>query len=525
MHRLQELVRLYRLETGVRERARLLGISTRTERMYREAIGKAGLLAGDAAELPELAELRCAVESARPLPLPRETPTSVEPWLAQIRTLLAGGAGPQAIWDRLRRDDPSFTASVSSVKRAVRRVRREQGVRPEDVVIPVETATGEVAQVDFGYAGRFFDPESGTLRKAWAFVMVLGYSRHMFARLVFDQKAATWVHLHVEAFRWFGGVPRVIVPDNLKAAVVRSAFGAGDRHEIALNRTYVSLARHYGFKVDPAPVRSPQKKGKVESGVKYVRRNFLATCSAETIAAANAELPDWLTRTAGMRVHGSTGRRPLEAFAAERGALLPLPGTPYEPQIWKSATVHTDSHVEFERRLYSVPWPHVGEKVWVKASPSSVTVYSGETRIATHERRGDARHSTQSAHLPPHRSALAERSIAFWIQRADKIGADVGAYIRNVIASDDVLSKLRDVQAIVTHVEQFPVVRAQAACRRADYFANYTYAGVRRILAGALDLEPLPQSDVVHGHLVQPRFARTAAELLLHIKEKVYESS
>lgn len=524
MHRLQELVRLARLGSGVRERARLLGMSTRTERMYRRAIEQAGLLAGDPAALPELAELRAAVESQRPLPPAREVPTSVEPWLGQVRALLARGAGPQAIWDRLRRDDPDFTASVSAVKRLVRRLRRATGVQGQDVVIPVETAPGEEAQVDFGFAGWFFDPASGTVRKAWMFVMVLGHSRHMFARLVWDQSAATWVDLHVQAFRWFGGVPRVIVPDNLKAAVIRAAFGAGDRHEVALNRTYIALARHYGCKIDPAPVRSPQKKGKVEAGVKYVRRNFLATCTADTLAAANAELPEWLRCTAGGRVHGATGRRPLEAFEDERGALLPLPRAPYEVLVWKSATVHTDSHVAFERRLYSVPWTHIGTKVWIRASPSSVTIYAGETRIATHERRGDARHSTLHAHLPPQRGALAERSIAFWTQRADALGADVGDYIRHVIASDDVLSKLRDVQAIVTHLEQFPAARAQAACRRADHFANYTYAGVRRILANALDLEPLPTSGTVHGHLAQPRFARPPAELLSRRKENVLGS-
>jgi transposase len=497
-------------------------MSTRHERECRRAIEAAGLLEGDANTSPELDALRVAIEVAKPLPPARQVATSVEPWLPAIRKAMGSGARPQAIWDLLRRKDPEFTASVSAVKRAVRRLRQEQGVRAADVVIPVETGPGEVAQVDFGYAGRLYDPDTGTVRKAWVFVMVLGYSRHLFAKLVFDQKTTTWVALHGQAFWWFGGVPQTIVPDNLKAAVVRAAFGAGDRHELALNRSYRELARHYGFKIDPTPVRSPQKKGKVESAVKYVRGNFLTAGAFQTVQEANAELPDWLLSTAGMRIHGTTGRRPLEAFTVEQVALLPLPAVPYEVVEWKQATVHFDSHVEFDRRLYSVPWTHIGLAVWVKATAASVTIYLHDQRIATHDRRGTHRHSTERAHLPPHRADLAHRSILYWTERADRLGPEVGAYIRHVIASDDVISKLRDVQAIVTHIEMFPDVRAIAACRRADFFANYTYQGIRRILANALDLEPLPNSRSQHGLLTQPRFARPVAELLPLTQESTH---
>ena len=132
------------------------------------------------------------------------------------------------------------------------------------MAIPVETEPGEVAQVDFGEVGRLFDPETQRLRRAWAFVMVLGFSRQMVVRVVFDQKLTTWLRLHVEAFEELGGVVRTVVPDNLKAAVIRAAFGVSS--STALNRSYRELARHYGFKVDPTPPYAPQKKGKVESG-------------------------------------------------------------------------------------------------------------------------------------------------------------------------------------------------------------------------------------------------------------------
>jgi len=497
-------------------------MSTRTEREYREALQATGLLDGDPACLPALEVLRAAVEKAKPPAQPREIASSVTPWLPRIRKMMDKGAQPQAIWDHLDRTEADFGASLSAVKRAVARIRRENGVQAKDVVIPVETAAGQVAQVDFGYAGRLFDSQTGKIRRAWAFVMVLGFSRHMFAKLVFDQKTTTWIRLHIEAFRWFGGVPDTVVPDNLKAAVLRAAFGVADRHELVLNRSYRELARHYGFKIDPTPVRSPEKKGKVESGVKYVGRNFLAAGMFETVQAANADLPDWLLKTAGLRIHGTTGRRPLEAFEEERKHLLPLPTVAYDPVEWKLATVHRDSHVEFGGRLYSVPWPNIGARVWVRATGTSVAIYLEDQRLATHSRQGPLRHSTVPEHLPEHRGNLAQRSLSYWTERAERLGPDVANYIQHVIDSDTVLSKLRDVQAIVSHLEQFPPQRAQAACRRADYFGNYTYQGVRRILVQALDLAPLPDpSPPQHGQLAEPRFARPATELLQSTTEEV----
>lgn len=181
---------------------------------------------------------------------------------------------PKAFFDRLRLENADFKGSLGAVKRLVARLHRERGPRERDIGIPVVTAAAEVAQVDFGYAGRHGDPTTGQLRKAWVFVMVLGHSRHQFSRVVFDQRTETWIALHEQAFRFFGAVPRTIVPDNLKAAVIRAAFGVSEAG-CALKRGYRELARHYGFKVDPTPPAAPHKKGKVESSLKYVKNNAL----------------------------------------------------------------------------------------------------------------------------------------------------------------------------------------------------------------------------------------------------------
>ncbi len=272
MHDLLELVRLHRLKTSCHEVARLLGMSPNTEREYRLILLQAGLLDGGPEDLPELSVLRAAVDAAKAKkPRPTQQQSSVARWSDEVRKLLDDGASPTAIYDKLRLSNDSFEGSLSAIKRLCLRLSKDKGVDPKDVAIPVETGPGEVAQVDFGSLGKLWDPDSGRVRQAYVFVMVLGCSRHQVCRVVFDQKIDTWLRLHVEAFEELGGVPKVVVPDNLKAAVIRAAFGVDG--EAVLNRSYRELARHYGFKIDPTPPASPEKKGKVESAVKYVKRN------------------------------------------------------------------------------------------------------------------------------------------------------------------------------------------------------------------------------------------------------------
>ena len=517
MHRLQEMVRLHRMGTGVREVARLLKMGPNTERQYRTALSAEGLLEGDPAKLPELATLKAAVLKHKPVKSPPQQDSTATPWLDEITKMVKKGARPRPIYDYLRLNHKEeFKASYWAVKRLCRRLKKAQGVKPEDVVIPVEVEPAERAQVDFGYVGRLYDPETELMRKAWVFVVVLCHSRHMFARIVFNQKVETWLHLHVLAFEHFGGVVRVMVPDNLKSAVVRAAFAADG--PAALNRSYRELARHYDIKIDPAPPHSPEKKGRVESGVKYVKNNFFKPRDLHDIMAAQAELKEWVIQIAGQREHGTTGRKPLEMFESEeREVLQALPAKPFEFVVWKEAKVHRDSHFQFERRFYSVPFKLIGKQVWARATPHTVEAYADDERVATHERRGRKPFSTRDEHLPEYRVEYRYQNRACWEKRADRMGLDVGVYIREVFDSDKEVCKLRIVQGIVTFLAEYPPERAQAACRRASYFGNYTSAGLKNILRKALDLEPLPDDADVAGHrLLSPRFARKPEELFPH---------
>lgn len=360
MHRLEEMVRLYRMGTSKHEIARMLLMSPNTERVYRNALVSAELLEGPVDALPSVEQLRAAVQQHHPPKVAVAQTSSVESYREAIAGLMTKGLKARAIYDRLRLDEPGFCASYAAVKRFWRAANRARGVRAENVAIPVETAPGSVAQVDFGYVGKLYDPETKTLRKAWCFVMVLGYSRHMLLGVVFDQKVETWLQLHIAAFAEMEGVIETVVPDNLKAAVIRAAFAVDGTTE--LNRSYRELARYYGFKIDPTPPYAPKKKGKVEAAVKYVKGNFFAGRQESDVEVVRKDLRRWALEIAGTREHGTTHKRPLDEFLeVEKATLLALPARPYEIVVWKKATLHTDSHLVLGKRLYSAPWKLIGQ--------------------------------------------------------------------------------------------------------------------------------------------------------------------
>lgn len=482
-----------------------------TIRSYIKALERARVLDGPATELPELDTLRVLIEEHAPTTKPPQQRSSIDRWEAAIDRLRKGGAGPTAIHDYLRLNESEYTGSLSAIKRMYLRLDKVAGPSASDVAIPVVTAPGQIGQVDFGYVGMIYDPERGVLRKAWVFIMTLGFSRLMFLEIVFDQKIETWLQLHIAAFEHFGGVPAVIVPDNLKAAVIRAAFGVDDDAE--LNRSYRELARHYGFQVDPTPPRSPQKKGKVERDVRYVKGNFFKTWTSVDIVEARRQLARWNQEIASKRKHETTGRAPIELFEEqERTALLPLPKSRWEKVIWKRAKLHSDSHVQIDGAFYSANWKHLHQELWARCSQHSIALYLEDRHLRTHSRVPRGQRSTFDDDLPPHRSDLAHRSQEYWEKRSRAMGPEVLRLVFEIFAADDVLLRLRRVQSIVTHLEGFPRERAQATAQRALHFGCTDYASIKNILKKGLDLEPLPEASTRKWSRGS-HFARTPAQL------------
>lgn len=497
----REMLRRLRAGDTDRRVARELGVSRRTVRKYREKAAEAGLLKREQLVPPGVLEevLRQAKEDEEGRPGPV---SGVERYREFVKAKREEGVEIQALLGLLQ--ERGYEGSYSSLRRFVSRVEK----KPPEVYVRVETAPGEESQVDFGYAGLLCEPGVGRARKAWVFVMTLGFSRHQYAEIVFDQKIETWVELHVRAFEWFGGTVKRVVLDNLKSGIVKAVI-----HDQEAQRSYRELAEHYGFLISPCRPATPHHKGKVESGVRYVKRNALAGREFRDIDEANAHLLGWVEQTAGTRIHGTTQEQPLARFEREREKLQPLPPSRYEVVVWKKAKLHPDCHVVFDYSYYSAPHRLTGKKLWVKATPRRVEVYEGYERVATHaraSRRGTRR--TLPDHLPPDKLAgLLPEPVRVQAQ-ASEVGPFTGEFIERLLGERP-LDRLRSAQGVLKLHHRYGAVRLEAACRRALAFDELRYHTVKGILKKGLDLDPVEVMEP--GPLPKTsQFARTVAELV-----------
>ncbi len=327
------------------------------------------------------------------------------------------------------------------------------------------------------------------------------HSRHQYVELVQDQTVATWLALHRNAFAFLGGVPRKIVLDNLKAGIIKASVTDPE-----VQRAYRECAEHYGFIISPCVARTPEHKGKVERGVQYVKRSFLAGRCFRSLEEANAAARDWVLEHAGLRVHGTTQEIPLHVFEQrERGALLPLPLGSFDLVEWKRAKLHPDCHVVFARAYYSAPHPLIGQRLWVRATSCVVQIFHEHQLVATHGRAyRPGQRVTNQAHLPPKKLRYLMQTPTWCRERAALIGP----------ATADFITRLRGAQATLRLAESFGEARLEAACRRAVACDAIAVKTVQRILHRGLDREPLPGDTApASAPPAPPVYARTFFDL------------
>jgi transposase len=500
-----EVIRLVRAGESDHTITALLGHNRRTVAKYRQWAGEQGLLAG---ALPTAGTVQRLLERTLPPALPPQQQSTLEPYREEIVALLAQRVELTAIRARLE-ERHGHPVSYSAVRRLVQRLAPP--TRP--VFVRVEVPPGSEAQVDFGYAGLTVDPVTGQARKSWVFVLVLSWSRHLYAEVVFDQRVETWLLCHAHAFTAWGGVPARIVPDNLKAAIVRASFT-----EPTAQRAYRECAEHYGFLIDPQPPRQPHLKGKVEQGgVHYIARNFLAGRSPEEpLDQRNLALQHWTVQVAGGREHGTTKQAPLTRFhTVERAALLPLPRVPYDLAIWKQVQVYRDCYVSFERAYYSVPFRLVGQAVWVRGGARSVEIYDQQHQlVATHSRAGQAGDRlTTLDHLPQEKVPGLVVSREDCRLRAAAIGPATSQVVDQLLAHRPE-DRLRSASRLLRLAGRTSPERLEAACGRALAFDSADYSTVRRILADGLDRQPVAAAAPPQAPPRSYRFVRGAAEFV-----------
>jgi len=498
---------LRRIQSGEKDRqiARALHIDRKTVAKYRAWATAHNLLEGP---LPDLNTLHRLLTENTNNDNPLRSPSSMDEYRNEIVALQRQGLGPRLIFQTLN-ERPDFTGSESAVYRLASKLKPPKAI---SAVGRIETLPGEVAQVDFGAVGDLFDPATQTLRRAWVFVMVLGWSRHMYAEFVFDQKIVTWLVCHQHAFEFFGGVSQRVILDNLKAAIVKAYTRDKD---VEVQRAYAECAEHYGFLIDPCLPRTPQHKGKVErGGVGYIKHSFVPLLLPNTsLPDANRRLRDWLKSTAGRREHGTTHEAPLTRFIdTERLALLPLPAMPYDPALWKQIKLHRDGHVVFEKAFYSAPSRLVGQTLWLRAGLQEIRLFSSEFElVATHPRATQpGQRQTHPDHLPPEKARGLLASRAGCQTQADALGPATAQVIADLLASRPV-DKLRTALRILHLADTYAPLRLEAACARGQAFGDVSLCALKHILAEKLDELTLPVSaSAANGLFV---FARPAEEL------------
>jgi transposase len=376
----------------------------------------------------------------------------------------------------LRRE--GVDVSYPSLRRfAVKRLDYGKGdltVRMADV------RPGEVAEVDFGKLGLVYDQDAGRERMVFALVVTLVYSRHQYVYLSHSQRTCDFIGGLEEAWSFFGGVPARVVIDNLKPAVKRP-----DRYEPFFQRTFAEYARHRGFVIDAAVPGEPKGKPHVERQVPYVRENFFRGEKFLSMEHAQREASRWCVETAGTRVHGTTRRRPLEVFEAEeRHTLRPLQEGRFDPPEWAEVKVHRDRHIQFMNALYSVPDPHVGKTVTVKAQGGLVRVYAEGRLVKTHQMQRPGGRSTDLADYPGEKAPYAGRDAAGVVARAKECGESVGQMAEKLLEGDFPWARLRQVQKLFRLAGRYGDSRVDAACRRALAFDLVSVPRVEKIILG-----------------------------------------
>ena len=417
-----------------------------------------------------------------------------EPWRNVIQAMCDQGLSAQRIYQDLTTEH-SFTGSYYSVRRFVHRLEptRELPFRR------LECGPGDEAQVDFGTGARIIDP-NGKRRKTHVFRIVLSHSRKAYSEAVYRQTTDDFLRCLESAFRHFGGVPRCLILDNLRAAVKKA-----DWFEPELNPKVRSFGEHYGFVFWPTRPYTPRHKGKVEKGVDYVQDNALKGRRFTSLQEQNRFLLDWELTVADTRIHGTTRRQVGKHFAdAERGALLPLPLEPFPFFHEGRRMVHRDGHVEVEHAYYAVPPEYRAREVWVRWDGRLVRIFNERMQpIAVHTKHEPGRFSTPPQFIASEKISTVERGAAWLLDKVTtRLGPHSVTWAKAMIEARGI-EGVRVLQGILSLAGRHPASTIERACEVATSYGAYHLRTIRMLIK-----HQAPKQEVMefmHEHpLIRP---------------------
>jgi transposase len=497
----REVLRAWLAGRGLRRAAEQAGVDRKTARRYVQAAEVAGLVrdGGEAQLTDEL--IGQVVQAVRPARAGGHGSAweALQAEQTQIREWVEQGLTVVKIGNKLER------RGVMVPYRTLHRfaVERCGFGRTSSTVRIADGEAGKECQLDFARMGLLFDPAAGRRRAVHALILTAVYSRHMFVWLTFAQTLEAIVAGCEAGWRFFGGVFKVLVPDNA-SAIIADADAVNPRFTVG----WLDYAQFCGFATDPARVGHPKDKPRVERIVQYVRGNFFA--GEEFVADAQPRAERWCATTAGLRIHGTIQARPAEVFAEyEAAALLPLP-EPYDVPIFATVKVHRDHHVEVGKALYSAPTAYLGQQVQARADSRLVKLFCRGQLIKVHPRQPAGGRVTDPEDLPAHKTAYAMRDIDRLVKNAQGHGEAVGVYARRILDVDLPWTRMRQVYRLLGLARRYGDPPVATACARALELDVINVTKIASMLEKATENTPALHPKAAAA--ASARFARDPAE-------------
>ena len=371
---------------------------------------------------------------------------------------------------------------------------------------------GETMQVDWaGDTMGIVDTDTGELIPAYLFVSVLPYSGYAYAEACLDEKQEAWINAHVNAYRFYSGVTRILVPDNLKTGVIKNT-----KNETVLNRSYREMAEHYGTAVIPARPRTPKDKAFVEGSVGVVSTWIIAALRNRqffSLAELNEAVSERLYEFNHKPFQKKEGSR-AAAFEEEKPFLLPLPAVPFELAMWKVATVQYSYHISVDKHNYSVPYEYIKQKVDVRLTSHTVEVFFEGNRIASHPRLYGRpnQYSTLETHMPPDHQKYLQWNGERFLHWAEQIGENTEVVVHHFLTMYAVEQQgYKACMALLKLTDKYPPERLENACRKAlSYTPQPSYKSIQSILKSGQDKLLLDEPEPTVKKASQYSFTRGA---------------
>jgi transposase len=477
---IQSILSLHAQGWSQRRIARTLGIDRETVRRYVQAhskpanspIGSAGATDSNPANAPVGSSAADVPSNPGDAPIGPGRLSDCQPWRQIVLDKLEQGLSITRIHQDLVSEQQT-ELSYDSVRRLVKRLGRTR----ELPYRRMECEPGAEAQVDFGTGAAIVMP-NGKRRRPHVFRIVLSFSRKAYSEAVYRQTTEEFIRAIENAFWHFGGVPKTLVIDNLKAGVKKP-----DWYDPELTPKIQEFCRHYGTVILPTKPRTPRHKGKIERGIGYVKGNALKARTFASLEEQNRHLLDWERTVADTRIHGTTHKQVGKQFVEiERAALAPLPAERFPFFHEAERSVNRDGHVEVAKAYYSAPAEYLGRRVWVRWDARIVRIFNHRLeQIAIHARHEPGRFSTQPVHIAAEKISGMERGAAWLLAQIELIGPHSSRWAKTMLETRGI-EGLRVLQGLLSLANRRHLDAIERACQIAFSYGAWRLQTLKRLI-------------------------------------------